>query len=211
MKTVDPFDEIYQRICDDPMNATMRAQGYEPVYTAGPRARIVIVGQAPGVKAQATHVPWNDASGISLRKWLGVSDEQFYDPDLIALIPMDFYYPGKGAHGDLPPRPEFAPRWHPLLLALMPDVQLTILIGAYAQKYYLGAHAQSSLTETVRAHESYLPTYFPLVHPSPLNFRWRTKNPWFETDVVPVLAERVDQIISGNTKKRITSPDASSL
>jgi uracil-DNA glycosylase len=139
--------------------------------------------------------PWNDVSGQLLRKWLGVTDEQFYDPDLIALVPMDFYYPGKGTHGDLPPRKGFAEKWHPVLLEHMPNVELIILIGAYAQKYYLGKNAKRTLTETVYAYEEYLPTYFPLVHPSPLNFRWRSKNGWFETDVVPKLSKAIEEIL----------------
>lgn len=189
------FAAIHQAIVDDPMNADMKAMGYVPVYAPGPNAKIVIVGQAPGSKAQASMKPWNDVSGVLLRKWLGVSDEQFYDPDLFALIPMDFYYPGKGIHGDLPPRKGFAEKWHPQLMKLMPDVQLIIPIGAYAQKYYLSKSAKSNLTGTVRAYEEYLPTYFPLVHPSPLNFRWRTKNPWFELEVVPELKNHVHSIL----------------
>lgn len=189
------FDAIYQAIVDDPMNADMRAKGYAPVYTAGPKAKIVIVGQAPGSKAQASMKPWNDASGQTLRRWLDITDEQFYDPDTVAIIPMDFYYPGKGAHGDLPPRKGFAEKWHPQLLALMPEVQLIILIGAYSQKYYLGKSAKVNLTETVRSYKEYLPKYFPLVHSSPLNFRWRAKNPWFETEVVPNLVQIVRTIL----------------
>lgn len=191
------FAQIYQVIVDDPMNDEMRVRGYAPVYTAGPNAKIVIVGQAPGNKAQTSMKPWNDVSGVLLRKWLGVSEEQFYNPDLFALVPMDFYYPGKGTHGDLPPRKDFAKKWHPRLLALMPHVQLIILVGAYAQKYYLGKDAKANLTQSVRAYEGYLPTYFPLVHPSPLNFRWRAKNPWFEQDVVPVLEQQVQRILIG--------------
>lgn len=177
------------------MNANMQARGYDPVYTAGPKARIVIVGQAPGSKAQASRTPWHDMSGILLRKWLDVTDEQFYDPELIALVPMDFYYPGKGAHGDLPPRKDFAKKWHPRLLALMPEVKLIVLVGAYSQAYYLGKNARRNLTETVLAFDEYGPHYFPLVHPSPLNTNWRAKNPWFETAVVPVLKDRVHDIL----------------
>ena len=125
---------LYEHICADPMNDDFTARGWPPVYSASARSRIIIVGQAPGRIAQETGVPWNDASGRLLRQWLGVSDEQFYNPDLFALIPMDFYYPGKGAHGDLPPRKEFAKKWHPKLRAQMPAVRLTILVGAYAQK-----------------------------------------------------------------------------
>lgn len=190
------FREIEQAIIDDEMNVDMKAKGYLPVYTAGPKAKIVIVGQAPGSKAQATMKPWNDASGILLRKWLGVSEEQFYDANIFALIPMDFYYPGKAAHGDLPPRKGFAEKWHPKLLELMPDVELIILIGAYSQKYYLGKNAKRNLTETAYTYEEYLPNYFPLVHPSPLNFRWRARNAWFDDEVVPVLHKVVHKILA---------------
>ena len=195
---MDVFGAIFREICDDPMNADMQAKGYMPVYTASAKAKIVIVGQAPGRKAQESLQPWSDVSGKLLRSWLGVTDEQFYDPNVVALIPMDFYYPGKGAHGDLPPRKGFAEKWHPQLLAHMPDVELTILIGAYAQKHYLGKRAERNLTETVRTYEAYLPDYFPLVHPSPLNFRWRKNNPWFEAEVVPELRRRIAQLLDSN-------------
>ena len=186
---------LYNKIDRDEMNAHLRAKGFAPVYTASAKSRIVLVGQAPGRIAQETRKPWNDASGRLLRKWLGVTDEQFYNPDLFAIMPMDFYYPGKGAHGDLPPRKEFAKTWHPKLSALMPDVRLTILVGAYAQKYYLASRAERSLTETVKEFNNYLPEYFPLVHPSPLNFSWRKRNPWFEKEVIPVLQELVQKAI----------------
>lgn len=186
---------LYNKIDRAEMNAHLRAKGFAPVYTASAKSRIVLVGQAPGRIAQETRKPWNDASGRLLRKWLGVTDEQFYNPDLFAIMPMDFYYPGKGAHGDLPPRKEFAPTWHPKLLALMPDVRLTILVGAYAQKYYLGMRAERNLTETVKNFNNYLPEYFPLVHPSPLNFGWRKHNPWFEKEVIPLLQVLVQKAI----------------
>lgn len=191
----DALDEIYQAIIDDPMNAEMGAKGYIPVYTASARSRIVIIGQAPGCKAQESMKPWNDASGILLRLWLGVTDEQFYNPDLFALVPMDFYYPGKGAHGDLPPRKGFAEKWHPKIFEHMPHVELIILVGAYSQKYYLGKGAGKNLTETVYGYEQYAPKFFPLVHPSPLNIGWRKNNAWFETDVVPKLRARVAEIL----------------
>ena len=125
-----------------------------------------LVDQAPGRVAQEAGIPWRDASGAKLCGWMGVTDELFHDPSAFAIVPMDFYYPGKGTNGDLPPRPGFAEKWHPQLLADMPDVRLTILIGAYAQKHYLGARRAKTLTETVRDHRAYAP-YFPLVHPSP--------------------------------------------
>lgn len=193
--TTSAFSTIHQQIVEDPMNADMKAKGYEPLYTVGEQAKIVIVGQAPGIRAQESKKPWNDISGRTLREWLGVTDEQFYDPSLIALIPMDFYYPGKGAHGDLPPRKGFAEKWHPQLLAHMPHAQLIILIGAYSQKYYLGKQTQKNLTETVRSYKNYLPKYFPLVHPSPLNLRWRAKNPWFVAEVVPAAQRVVSKIL----------------
>ena len=191
------LDRIRAEIIADRSNAWARDLGYEPLYSAAPGARILLVGQAPGRKAQLSGVPWNDASGVRLRAWLGLDDEQFYDPDVIALLPMDFYYPGKGTSGDLPPRKDFAGLWHGRILAELPDIRLTILVGGYAQKYYLGARAKPTLTETVRASAEYLPSAVPLVHPSPLNFRWHTKNPWFEQEVVPVLRSRVAGALAG--------------
>lgn len=140
---------------------------------------------------------WADASGITLRRWLGVSDEQFYDSNLFALLPMDFYYPGKGASGDLPPRRDFAARWHPQIFAQLPQLRLRILIGGYAQKYYLGRSNKANLTETVRAYREFVPGMIPLVHPSPLNFRWQNRNPWFEAEVVPELRSLVQAALAG--------------
>lgn len=192
------LDRIRAEIIAHESNAWARDLGYEPLYTAAAGARIAIVGQAPGRKAQASGVPWDDASGVKLRSWLGVDDTQFYDPDLIALIPMDFYYPGKGTSGDLPPRKDFARLWHQRILTELPDLRLTILVGGYAQKYYLARRAKPSLTETVRAYAEYLPSMMPLVHPSPLNFRWQTRNPWFEAEVVPALRSQVAGAIDGS-------------
>lgn len=185
------FETIRRAIIEDDDNVVAGAQGYLPLYAAGPRARIAVIGQAPGRKAQESNTAWNDASGTKLFEWLAVTEEQFRDPDLFALLPMDFYYPGKGTTGDLPPRKTFAGRWHPPLLQLMPDIQLTVLIGNYAQSYYLGTRAQRNLTETVRAFRDYLPELIPVVHPSPLNFRWQSRNPWFAVDLLPELQQRV--------------------
>ena len=196
----DIFQKIYKEIYDDSENKEMKQKWYEPVYTAWTKAKIVIVGQAPGRKAQETKKPWNDVSWETLRKWLWITDEQFYDPDLISLMPMDFYYPWKGSHWDLPPRKWFAEKWHPILLENMPEVELFILIWAYSQKYYLAKNIKSNLTETVHSYEEYLPKYFPIVHPSPLNFRWRSKNPWFEDEVIPELQKLVRKIIDENKK-----------
>lgn len=186
---------IHEQIVRHPDNVWALEKGYLPVYTASKTSKIVIVGQAPGRKAQASMTPWNDVSGDNLRNWLGLTREQFYDESLISLMPMDFFYPGKAAHGDLPPRKSFAPKWHPKLRAHMPQVELTLLVGRYAQAYYLGASNKRTLTETVANYQEYLPAYLPLVHPSPLNFRWRAINSWFETDVVPHARAIVHEIL----------------
>lgn len=187
---------LYDQIAADPMNDDFTNRGWLPVYSASVSSRIVLVGQAPGRIAQQTLKPWNDASGRLLRQWLNVTDEQFYNPDLFALMPIDFYYPGRGVHGDLPPRLDFARKWHPRLLAQMPNVRLTILVGSYAQKYYLDRRAKQNLTATVADFNAFLPDYFPLVHPSPLNIGWRKRNPWFELDVIPVLQTIVKEVLS---------------
>ena len=190
------FETIRQAIIDDGDNAWARERGYAPIYSVGPRARVAVIGQAPGIKAQGSGIPWNDASGRRLLDWLGVTEQQFRDPTLFALIGMDFFYPGKAVSGDLPPRKGFAARWHPQLFDLMPDIRFTIVIGAYAQRYYLDAPATRNLTETVRAFRDYLPDAIPLVHPSPLNLGWQNRNPWFVSDLVPVLRERVAAAIA---------------
>ena len=169
--------------------------GPRPIVAANPNSKIVIIGQAPGTKVHKTGVPWDDPSGRQLRKWLGVSDTAFYDESKIALIPMGFCYPGKGKSGDLPPRTECAPLWHEPMLNEMPNMELVLLIGMYAQNYYLGKMAKKTLTETVASYETYLPKYLPLPHPSPRNRFWLTKNPWFEEMVVTELQQRVAKIL----------------
>ena len=172
--------------------------GPRPVLAASSKSKIVIIGQAPGTKVHQTGIPWDDPSGKQLRKWFGITDETFYNEKKIAIVPMGFCYPGKGKSGDLPPRPECAPLWHQQLLDKMPNVKLIILIGMYAQKYYLKNEAKKTLTETVKNYQDYLPNYFVLPHPSPRNRFWLTKNPWFEKDVLPVLKKRVKDILSSN-------------
>ncbi len=169
--------------------------GPRPIVAAHTDSKIVIIGQAPGTKVHQTGVPWDDPSGKQLRKWLGVTDEIFYDETKIALIPMGFCYPGKGVSGDLPPRPECAPLWHESLQQLMPKQELIIVIGTYAQNYYLKGKTQKNLTETVKAYKEYLPRYFPLPHPSPRNRFWLSKNPWFDKAVVPKLQRLVNAIL----------------
>lgn len=185
------FDEIKQKIINDPMNEAFTVRGIPPLFKASVDARIVIVGQAPGRKAEATRLFWNDLSGDRLREWMGISREKFYETDRIAHLPMDFYYQGKAKTGDVPPRKGFAEKWHPLLLKEMPNIETIILIGDYAQKYYLNKRCEKSLTETVRNFHKYLPEYFPLVHPSPLNLGWLKRNPWFDKEVLPVLKDIV--------------------
>ncbi len=162
-----------------------------PILQASIHSKIIVVGQAPGQKVQNSGIPWDDLSGNELRRWLGVSKEQFYNDELFALLPMGFCYPGKGNSGDLPPRQECAPLWHQPVLSKMKKVKLIILIGQYAQKYYLAKKLKPTLTETVKNYKAYLPDFLPLVHPSPRNKIWQKKNPWFETDIVPMLQKTI--------------------
>jgi len=193
-RSIRSLEDVRADIVADPDNAWATARGYQPIYVAHPASRIVVIGQAPGRKAQESGVPWNDVSGQRLIEWLGVDDATFRDPTRFAVLPMDFYYPGKGRHGDLPPRRGFASRWHPHILRAMPEVELTLLIGNYAQRHYLGEGG--SLTATVCRFAEYLPSTLPLVHPSPLNFRWLAMNPWYETEVLPVLRRRVEAVLA---------------
>ncbi len=172
--------------------------GPRPVLRAEPGAGLMIIGQAPGTRVHESGTPWDDRSGDRLRDWLAIPKERFYDAGRIAIVPMGFCYPGVDAKGgDKPPRPECAPLWHPPLLAALPKVKLTLLVGLYAQGHYLGKRRQKNLTETVRAWRDYLPDYLPLPHPSWRNTAWLKKNPWFETDLLPELRKRV---------KRLTRP-----
>ncbi len=170
--------------------------GPKPIFSIHPSAKISIIGQAPGRLAHESGIPWNDPSGDRLRQWLNIDKETFYDPSIFAIIPMAFCYPGKGKTGDLPPRKECAPQWHKIAWDLMPNIQLNLVIGSYAQKHYLGKNGKKTLTANVESFEEFLPHYFPMPHPSPLNGRWLRRNQWYEKEVIPVLREKVADIIN---------------
>ena len=180
------------RLCEEHL-----PMGPKPVLRASATARLLIVGQAPGTLVHASGIPWNDASGMRLRGWLGVGRDTFYDEGKIAIVPMGFCYPGRGNSGDLPPRPECSKTWHHRLLPLMPDVKLVLAIGQYAQVYFLGDTRKKSLTDTVHAWPEYAPRVFPLPHPSPRNVAWFKHNPWFDAEVLPALREQVSAVLSG--------------
>jgi uracil-DNA glycosylase len=170
--------------------------GPRPVLRAKRSARIMIVGQAPGTKVHETGIPWNDASGRRLRAWLDLDDETFYDEARIAIVPMGFCYPGANPKGgDMAPRPECAPMWHKPLRDALPRVELTLLVGQYAQGWYLGKRRRKTMTETVRAWRDYAPDYLPTPHPSWRTTHWQKKNPWFDTDVIPELRRRVHGLL----------------
>ena len=168
--------------------------GAKPIIEATKNSKIVLISQAPGRIVHQTGVAWNDQSGKKLREWLGVDETSFYNPDNFAILPMGFCYPGKAKTGDAPPRKECAPMWHNTILSELKNIELTILIGAYAANYYLPG--ELNLTQKVKAYRDFLPNYWCLPHPSPVNRFWRTKNPWFEEEVVPKLQNRIRDIIA---------------
>ena len=170
--------------------------GPRPVLRAGEAARILIVGQAPGVRVHTTGIPWDDPSGERLRAWMGVDKALFYDESRIAIIPMGYCYPGRARGGDLPPRRECAALWLDQLLSRMPRIELTLLVGQYAQHHFLGSRRKPSLTETTMAWREYAPRFIPLPHPSPRNQPWFKQHAWFEEDVVPALQARINAMFA---------------
>lgn len=168
--------------------------GPRPVFQLHPNAKILIAGQAPGRRVHETGVPFQDPSGDRLRDWMGLTKHEFYDPNLVAILPMGFCYPGTGKSGDLPPRPECAPAWREPLLALLTKLELTLVIGQYAMAYHLPALDGSSLTDTVKDWRSHWPEILPMPHPSPRNNRWLAQNPWFEAEVLPALRDKISDI-----------------
>jgi uracil-DNA glycosylase len=161
--------------------------GLRPVVQLGAASKVLIIGQAPGRRVHETGIPWNDASGKTLRKWLNVGETEFYNPDLFSIMPIGFCYPGKGTSGDLPPRKECAPMWHSEVLQSFKIRPLILLIGQYAQRYYLKDTWRGNITDTIRNYQDYLPEFFPLPHPSPRNQNWLKLNPWFREEVIPAL------------------------
>jgi len=170
--------------------------GPRPVLRAAASARILIVGQAPGARVHQTGIPWDDPSGERLRSWMGVTRDAFYDESRIAIIPMGYCYPGRGNGGDLPPRPECAQLWLDKLLAKLPLIELTLLIGHHAQRHFLGKRRKRSLTETTQAWAQYAPRYFPLPHPSPRNTPWLQRNSGFGQELLPELRRRIDALLA---------------
>jgi len=181
------------RICADALPHEPR-----PVIRVGWKARIVMIGQAPGGRVHETGIPWNDPSGEHLRSWLDVDEATFEDPNALATMPMGFCFPGRRKGGDAPPRPECAPAWHDRLLAALPPDPLLLLVGQYAQARYLGRERKGSLTETVAAYREYLPSgRFPLPHPSWRSKLWMERHPWFAADVLPALRAAVHARLGG--------------
>lgn len=168
--------------------------GPRPIVQVGTEARIVIIGQAPGRRVHESGIPWDDPSGRTLRRWLGLSEQQFYDPSIVALLPMGFCYPGSAASGDKPPRPECAPLWHDAVLGHLPGERIEVIIGIHAQKRYV-KNRKRTLTETVANWADYLPSQVVLPHPSPRNQHWLTKNPWFETHTLPAVQDRIRNML----------------
>ncbi|OJI27148.1 Uracil DNA glycosylase superfamily protein [Vibrio vulnificus] len=190
-----PLEPLLTQIRACQVCASALPLGANPVVQAHSEAKILIIGQAPGTKVHHTSIPRNDASGNRLRVWLDIEKPTFYDPKQIAIMPMGFCYPGRGQSGDLPPRKECAPLWHEALLKHLPNIELTLLIGQYAQNRYL-SNKPKTLTETVQNWQAWLPDYLPLPHPSPRNTLWLRKNPWFEEQTVPYLRQQVRQLLS---------------
>lgn len=192
---MDSFESLLNRVRHCALCAAYLSDGVRPVVQIQPSARLLIIGQAPGRKVHESGIPFNDASGERLRHWMGISSDIFYDASKVAIVPMGFCYPGKGKSGDLPPRPECAPQWHTELLSYLTELKLTLLIGQYAQNYYLPM-PMPTLTQNVQNWRQFDPKLLPLPHPSPRNNIWLKRNLWFEQELVPELHNRVADALS---------------
>lgn len=181
------------RLCE-----THLPDGVRPILQMSPTARILIAGQAPGRRVNESGIPFNDPSGDRLRSWMAIDRATFYNASQIAILPMGFCYPGTGKNGDLPPRPECAEAWRLQLLAMMPNIELTLLIGQYAQAWHLKDRQKENLTHTVKAWQDYWPSQLPLPHPSPRNNLWLKHNPWFEESILRVLRPRIQQLLNAS-------------
>lgn len=196
MSGPEPLHALLARVRACTHCAAHLPRGPRPVLRAAAGARIAVIGQAPGTKVHETGIPWNDPSGRRLRQWLDLDEATFYDEERIAIVPMGFCYPGRDPRGgDNPPRPECAALWHDRLWAALPGIELTLLVGSYAQRRYLGARAKKTMSETVRAFADYAPRFWPTPHPSWRTTAWLKKNPWFEADVLPALRARVRALV----------------
>jgi len=169
--------------------------GPRPVIQVGASSKILIAGQAPGIRVHQSGIPFNDPSGDRLRQWMGINKDVFYDSENVSILPMGFCYPGSGKSGDLPPRVECADKWRKQLIDSLPNIELVLVIGAYAQKWHMPELKKQSLTKTVMQWDEYWPSILPMPHPSPRNNIWLKKNPWFENNVVPTLQERIKNLV----------------
>ncbi len=193
MTSNDSFAALLDSIAACRLCAAHLPLGPRPIVAAHPKARLLIVGQAPGLRVHQTGVPWDDASGERLRDWLGITRDVFYTASRVALVPMGFCYPGRGRNGDNPPRPECAREWHPRLLPRLAHVRLTLVVGRYAMAHHF--QPAGSVTDTVAAWRDFLPTHIPLPHPSPRNNIWLRRHPWFERELLPELRRRVASVM----------------
>lgn len=188
------FDQLVQQVKACTLCKDVLPEGPRPVVQLSRSSRILVVGQAPGRKVHETGIPFNDPSGDRLRQWMGVDREQFYNEEQVAILPMGFCFPGTGKSGDLPPRPECAETWREALLARLDKVELTLVIGQYAQAWHL-PDSRKSVTDNVKAWREYWPGLLPMPHPSPRNIRWLKSNPWFEQEVIPRLQARIRELL----------------
>ena len=203
MKQTGSLASLLAEIRDCRLCAAHLPHGPRPVVQASTSSRLLIVSQAPGRKVHETGIPFNDVSGDRLRNWLGIDRETFYDAQRIAIVPMGFCFPGSGRNGDLPPRPECAPTWHPRIMPRLTHVELTLAIGQYAQAGILGTQRGASLTDTVNRWREHLARgVLPLPHPSPRNQAWLKHHPWFESELLPVLREEVARVLNPSGRAR---------